>query len=154
MFDAIYPWPAKYKERVMGRATSCNRLQRIVRDPRNLKRATSCNQLHRIIRDPRNLKSHELQPAATHHPRPAKFKEPWAATGFNASSSSKQIWLKAKRRSWWLTSFHVHFKIVCVHFALLCFNIKYLCTHLEDFSLFKIAMPNTYFPNSQYPFLY
>ena len=40
-------------------------------------------------------------------------------------------------------SFHVHFKIVCVHFALLCFNIKYLCTHLEDFSLFKIAMPNT-----------
>ena len=27
--------------------------------------------------------------------------------------------------------------------APLCFNIKYLCTHLEDFSLFKIAMPNT-----------
>ena len=76
MFDAIYPWPAKYIERVMGRATSCNRLQRIVRDPQNLKRATSCNQLHRIIRDPRNLKSHELQPAATHHPLPAKFKEP------------------------------------------------------------------------------
>ena len=42
-----------------------------------------------------------------------------------------------------MRSFHVHFKIVYVHFALLCFNIKYLCTHLEDFSLFKIAMPNT-----------
>ena len=42
-----------------------------------------------------------------------------------------------------MTSFHVHFKIVCVHFALLCFNIKYLCTHLEDFSLVKIAMRNT-----------
>ena len=42
-----------------------------------------------------------------------------------------------------MRSFHVHFKIVYVHFALLWFNIKYLCTHLEDFSLFKIAMPNT-----------
>ena len=66
-------------------------LTRSIHDSRNIKSHELQPSATHRPRPANFKKSHELQPAASHHPRHAKFKEPRAATGCNASSATRGI---------------------------------------------------------------